>query len=500
MPQLLIGAASGLTVPNTYAVADIASTLATATDNTVVTFAAGTWTGCADSIEFPAGVANVTLRGAGRGSSRINCYGSNARAFALSALAPGARLEGFTLYGGSGMGLGSSRDGGCLIKTSTSDLTLKELHIFQCRVGGSGTFRGGAMHIGGGSVVLENTWITESTAGNYGGGISIDGGASVVVADTSSISTSTAYGSGGGVYVAPGSIGSLFAISYGAMEDNSAAGSGGAIFASAGDVDIRNCLVADATANSGSGGGVAVAGMGTSLSMIDMQMTRCSAGSDGGGVAATGGARVTLGFEAKLDVNTASGSGGGLSCAGTDSVCVVSPRAAVQGNVASGGGGGIMVEPGARLEMYDALVASNAASGSGGGIGVALGASALLDGVTNVTSNMAGANGGGIHVAGSAELREARLMDNMATDGAGVWIGTGGSVNGTRWAASRNTASSRGAVFLSTSPGPVDLSGGHVCGNMGPVARMGLNLWCDDPTGAASLSLTAGGCGNTYVI
>ena len=331
---------------------------------------------------------------------------------------------------------------------------------------------GGAIHIGtNGNLFIQDSEVSNNTAGSEGGGIwNADGD---LVVDGTTLNFNTAGGDdadqgGGGIYNQGGGLLSLR--SGVTMMGNSAtgtSGSGGAIFNGAGsNLQVEDAVLNNNTAsraggaieqveplNSGSyirdvsmefnaangtpGNGGAVHIATGDLQVVRVVIRNNSAASEGGGI--WNGDGLLKIFESNFDYNTAGGNdadqgGGGLYNNGSGTIDI-SRSSTLIGNSAtgtSGSGGGIFNGPNAVLLMNRVTLADNTAVRAGGGIEDVSGSGTDFDLFNvNFTGNSVGTNpgnGGAIHITGDGELTYTRgiVTNNLAgSEGGGIWNGTG---------------------------------------------------------------------------
>jgi hypothetical protein len=106
-------------------------------------------------------------------------------------------------------------------------------------------------------------------------------------------------------------------------------------------------------------------------------------------------------------------------------------------------GGALRVAGGDAVVLGGRITGSNATRG--GGAWVAAGASARLEGTT-IDSNVA-VEGGGVAAEGTLTLTNAGVIDNTATDGAGLWLGPTSATSMFSAAIGPNSAIGRGGGF-----------------------------------------------------
>lgn len=216
----------------------IASAINVSYDGDVILVGAGTYR---ESVNF--GGRNVTVRSV-EGPAATTIDPDSGRCFtAIGQKGNGARLEGFTLTGGS-----ADRGGGVLV--SGSSPTFVDCVITANAASGGG----GGVCVESGAPRFERCTINGNVASASGGGILVQGG-SVELADSAVIeNVVTSNGGNGG----PSGGGGIFAlpsanvrITGGQVRGNSTLSSGGGI--QGGTLAVTNCLIEDNQATLGGG-------------------------------------------------------------------------------------------------------------------------------------------------------------------------------------------------------------------------------------------------------
>ncbi len=281
---------------------------------------------------------------------------------------------------------------------------------------GANPGNGGAIHSGGGAIVLGLSDIHGNGAVE-GGGIWSNG--VVTMADD--------------IVIPANQIGRRSVMIYSNIATGDAATTGGGgLFAQTGaDFQLEDVSISDnrASGESGSGGGLFVAD-GASVSLANSELSRNQANRAGAGIEvaddsdtdAETSVTITTTTVARNRIAVASpGNGGGLHVGGAGFAVV--DQSTFSGNVASEGAG-VWIGTSGTLVMDRSTVSGNLATGNGGGVyedGVPFGTEAssiLLTGVT-IANNAAGSDGGGIYASGpsdpnSFELSNTILWDNSA--------------------------------------------------------------------------------------
>ena len=180
--------------------------------------------------------------------------------------------------------------------------------------------------------------------------------------------------------------------------------------------------VAGSSDSNKNGGGVYLSGDGSSFDMSgNAKITDNTAKGLGGGVSMTGGAggkvSFTMSGNAKITGNMCTGSAcGGAGLYASDGEFTMNDNAAISGNCSletRGYGGGVFVSKSATFTMNGSATIS--------------GNSAYVASMDNYRKN----SGGGVQVLGTFIMNGGSISDNMAENGAGVYVGLSGSIPGT---------------------------------------------------------------------
>ncbi|HEY7779045.1 MAG TPA: right-handed parallel beta-helix repeat-containing protein, partial [Ktedonobacterales bacterium] len=275
------------------------------------------------------------------------------------------------------------------------NLTITGLTITRGNAGSGGS--GGALYVSSGaSLTLNGSTVSASTAGQGGGGIDVAGGTATLNGSTVTGCTATY---GGGIYVG-GTKGSLV-VNNSTLSNNNANNysAGGAIDiggTGAGAVITGSTI----TGNTGIwGGAIGVAGHSTNFQMSNSVMSNNKSlfGGSGGAIYVTSGVDTTLITNTTFSGNTA-GNGGAMAVQGSTATATVT-NSLFTGNSTNDvfGGGAFFVDNSAVFTLTNSTVTGNAAKGSGGAF--------YVGGTTNpiahisystITNNTATvANGGG---------------------------------------------------------------------------------------------------------
>ena len=261
--------------------------------------------------------------------------------------------------------------------SGTLNLTLENIAIMG---GNASNGSGGGIYFysaGGTLKISDGTTISGNEASLYGGGVYINGTASMFTMNGGTISDCTATDQGGGVYI-----------------------KSGGIFEMLGTAKITGCKTTSTSSSTAGGGGIYNLG---ALTMTGGTISDCISATDGGGVYVTGSASTFTMNGGTISGNTATANGGGVY------VYAKNPKmsgGAISGNTASENGGGVYVNVTGTFTMKDGTISGNTANGNdakkgGGGVYVVSGAFAMSDGTIN--GNTA-TNGNGAYLAAKGKL------------------------------------------------------------------------------------------------
>ena len=236
---------------------------------------------------------------------------------------------------------------------------------------------GGGIYNTAGTLNLENTTVSNNTAGSAGGGIHVQGPHAVTHISGSTIDGNTVRDGGGGIYAVNGGV---LTLDNSVVSNNIGSAQGGGIMAR--DIVV---IISDSTFSDNIGG----------------------------------------------DASLASGRGGGIYADTSD---VTIERSSFDGND-SGAGGGIGFADGPRLIIRDSTISSNIASG-GGGIFFVVGLTARNNGLdearflitdSTVSNNGAAGTGGGIDFDAAEVVTTAVIENSVISGNTAVW---GGGISG----------------------------------------------------------------------
>ena len=326
------------------------------------------------------------------------------------------------------------------VDSSTGGLTLSNITIRN-----GSAVRGGAIHVGTGSLLNLSNVVLQGNRADDGGAIYNEGGTIIALNSTFTSNAADAEnGSGGAIFSADGSV----SIVSSALSFNRANRAGGGIEIVDGTLTMLQASLIEndvagsvGTPNPGNGGGVHVSGT-ASVTIANGVVVGNTAGSEGGGLWNQAGASMEI-HNTIISDNTAEGSsadngGGGIFNNG-GTVTITGSETQISHNSASGvsgSGGGIFNDASGSLSIRDATIAGNVANRAGGGIEATAGTTTTLTNV-QLTENNAGVspdavaapgNGGGVHVTGAGDvtITGGTVTGNVAArEGGGLWNGAG---------------------------------------------------------------------------
>ena len=184
------------------------------------------------------------------------------------------------------------------ITSNTATVNLNALTITQGTVSADPN-GGGISKAGSGTLNVSNSTLSGNSAGQYGGGIYINGGTTTI--SNSTLSGNSASQFGGGIYINAGTA----TISNSTLSGNSASGFGGGIRNFGGTAIISNSTLSGNSASQG--GGIGIGGGTTTISNSTLSG---NVASQGGGIYINAG--TTTISNSTLSGNSASSSGGGI--------------------------------------------------------------------------------------------------------------------------------------------------------------------------------------------
>jgi hypothetical protein len=362
--------------------------------------------------------APLTIQNATGGSVVVE--GNNlARVFDIDPAATAASgfsvlFEGFTIQGGSASGSQAGGDGGGIRVQGNASLTLTNMILSNNAAAANGG--GIAMESAPGSswtLTLANTSLTSNQAGAAGGGLETAGPGTIAIRAGTAISGNKSVSGGGGIW--------LNAIAAGSLLQS-------ATLTMAGTVVSGN-----ATTGPGSvGGGIGTSGDGA-VTLADSTIEQDQSKGAGGGFGEWNDLG-TLVVDTSLFLSCSAGGDGGAIQEGGPATTITESE--LKGN-SSGGSGGSIFDSGTTLSVMRSTFTNNTAAG-GGGIDVdTSGAGGAGSQIVNSTfvANTATNSGGAIDAPasfnGSLVLVNDTINANGAASGGGVfWAGASHSTLG----------------------------------------------------------------------
>ena len=290
-----------------------------------------------------------------------------------------------------------------------------------------------------------------------------------------SLTGNAAEADGGALYMADAS--AVFSMTGGTVSGNSAVNGGGVY--SDGEVRIENkAAVISSNTATGNGGGVYVGAAGSfalSAGSVGAKDAPNKA-ADGSGVYLAGSATLTGGSIAYNGTANV-GNGGGLYITGAQDITLNGTE--ISNKIAANGGGIYAASPAGEegeserevtLTLAKGTVSNNNASQNGGGIYMSVNVNASMIGGTLGGGNEASL-GGGAYVQGSFELNGGSVTANTATiNGGAVYVAEGATMTLTKGTVANNTATANGgAIYVEaesdTAYGSLRIASGTVSGN-----------------------------------
>ncbi len=331
---------------------------------------------------------------------------------------------------------------------------------------------------------MIGTDVSQNTADNNGGGMRVDGAATIASSRIENNASTGAYG-GGGLYLGS----TLFMTDTLILSNTTSASGGGALVTLA--ATVTGSRVENNTSTNGNGGGL---NANATLAMTDTHVISNSAKYSGGGVFATDAVTLVESYfvnntsesskggglygNSTMDIlgtqilsNTADRDGGGLFA--LDTVTVAGSRFENNQSISSNGGA---LNTNSTLDMTGTDVLSNSAPYKGGGVyahgaatvassriehnestatggGAGLYANATLAMTdTRVLGNTASQEGGGLRAMGATTIVDSRIQNNESANNAGGGLNAAGSLSVINSLIVSNTAVWGGGIFSSGSP------------------------------------------------
>lgn len=331
----------------------------------------------------------------------------------------------FTMNGGEIKDNRTSGNNGGGVYINGGNFTLNDGSITA-----NSSVEGGGVYLNNGNFSLVRGDISGNTVTGNGGGVYLVGEDCEYRLKNGSITGNEAK-NGGGVYLANGSFILAEDINdTGSISSNSASGDGGGVYiAGDGDFTMNGGTVKENETTSGNGGGIFLNG--GSFFMVNGYIADNSSKSDGGGICILNGGSFTM--------NNGDITGNGKKT----------------GTVVTQNGGGVYID-GGTLTVTSGNISSNASNVNGGGVYIMNGT--VMMGAGKILANSCGQYGGGVYVYNSSTTDKktvtfngGTLSGNSAKYGGGVCVDglilmTIGNVE-----IAENTATNGGGVCLMNS-------------------------------------------------
>lgn len=302
----------------------------------------------------------------------------------------------FTMNGGEIKDNRTSGNNGGGVYINGGNFTLNDGSITA-----NSSVEGGGVYLNNGNFSLVRGDISGNTVTGNGGGVYLVGEDCEYRLKNGSITGNEAK-NGGGVYLANGSF--ILAEDKndtGSISSNSASGDGGGVYiAGDGDFTMNGGTVKENETTSGNGGGIFLNG--GSFFMVNGYIADNSSKSDGGGICILNGGSFTM--------NNGDITGNGKKT----------------GTVVTQNGGGVYID-GGTLTVTSGNISSNASNVNGGGVYIMNGT--VMMGAGKILSNSCGQYGGGVYVYNSSTTDKktvtfngGTLSGNSAKYGGGVCV------------------------------------------------------------------------------
>ena len=251
---------------------------------------------------------SVTISGPGAGALTI-ARDANASPFRIFNISPGhtVNLQGLTISGGIAQGAFPANAGGGIYNDHSS-VTLN-----SCVLSGNSASFGGAAFSNATSsaavLTLNNSTVSNNSAGTSGGGIFSDGeslGNATLAANSSTVSGNTAVFGGGGVYSSGQAGSATMTLNNSTFSGNSANSFAGGIynngFAGNATLAISNSTLTGNSASSG--GAVYLDGSNAGNAKLDIGNSIFNAGASGSNILNNGGTVISHGHNLSSDSST----------------------------------------------------------------------------------------------------------------------------------------------------------------------------------------------------
>ncbi len=285
---------------------------------------------------------------------------------------------------------------------------------------------GGGVYINGGNFTLNDGSITANSSVEGGGVYLNNGNFSLVRGD---ISGNTVTGNGGGVYLVGEDC--EYRLKNGSITGNKAKNGGGVYLANGSFIlaeDINDTGSISSNSASGDGGGVYIAGDGDFTMNGGTVKENETTSGNGGGIFLNGGSFFMV--NGYIADNSSKSDGGGICILNNGSFTMnngdITGNGKKTGTVVTQNGGGVYID-GGTLTVTSGNISSNASNVNGGGVYIMNGT--VMMGAGKILANSCGQYGGGVYVYNSSTTDKktvtfngGTLSGNSAKYGGGVCV------------------------------------------------------------------------------
>ncbi len=350
---------------------------------------------------------------------------------------------------------------------------------------------GGGFYVIGGNVSITGGTIQNNATQSSGGGFCVDGGV-VTINGNAQINNNSAVANGGGFYVNTSNSSITTTIKGGATLSSNTANNGAGAYINQGRLVIQDAAT-NLTSNTAaaSGGGIYMAAGTVTFTNAKLQ-SNTATNNDGGGLYLGNGTMTVSGANAAFTANKAKNRGGGVYVGGGSFTMTGGAigGTTAQGNYTTSGagyGGGLYMGGGTATLSGGTLGGNKAEGGYGGAIYMNGGTCTLSNGATIGGATASYANsakyGGGIYSAGGTiTVKGGKIQRNTAsTAGGGIYTnGADGVVNMEKQTSKAemlsyieyNTAEEGGGIYANR--GVVNFSDGYIQYNRASEAGGGI--------------------------
>ena len=412
----------------------------------------------------------------------------------------------FTMTGGEISDNIATGDGGGAVYVVNATFDMSGGTISNCKTTStSSSSGGGGIYNDAGTLIISGGTISDCVAAINGGGIYNNvSDASIVstiknceISGCKATGTATAYGFGGGIYNASGTLeltdvtitgennidnpdarygggiynkGSLTIT--GGKISNCTSNIGGGVYNSAGTLKITDGTISENNASK-NGGGVYVIGSGSSFTMNGGEISNNKAEDAYGGGIYIEKCTFTM-SDGTISGNTASEAGGGVYTSGSDCAFTMESGTINNNTVNKYSGGGVAVTNASTFTMKSGTISGNTvklnsnnmSSYGGGGVYTVYKSTFIMEDGTISNNKALGGNGGGVFCLSENdkfEMKGGSISENTADgDGGGVYVNRGSAFTMSGGTISGNNASNGNGAYLVatvTDTGKLNMSG-----------------------------------------